>query len=239
MKREPLSPKLNSYPSNVAAPIADRYNADHHCMVFDPSTQYQTWKNGPKLEYDPHTSHDAHFYLSEDEMTYLNQLFKTDPVEPLECTGRKLGNVSADGTMRRDMKEARKPQAGTRKRVSRFTKSSTLELEEIQKYFDMPITLAAKKMNVGLTVLKKRCRDLNIMRWPHRKIKSLKSLISNVKELGLEKEIQMLEEHRMTVEKMPHVELTEKTKKLRQACFKANYKKRRQVQASRCFSLIK
>ncbi|CAM8940039.1 unnamed protein product [Rhodiola kirilowii] len=79
----------------------------------------------------------------------------------------------------------------------RFTKSSTLELEEIQKYFDMPITDAAKKMNVGLTVLKKRCRELNIMRWPHRKIKSLKSLISNVKELGLEKEIEMLEEHKM------------------------------------------
>ncbi|CAM8940040.1 unnamed protein product [Rhodiola kirilowii] len=96
-----------------------------------------------------------------------------------------------------DFKEAQKTKVGIRKRGMRFTKSSTLELEEIQKYFDMPITDAAKKMNVGLTVLKKRCRELNIMRWPHRKIKSLKSLISNVKELGLEKEIEMLEEHKM------------------------------------------
>lgn len=60
-------------------------------------------------------------------------------------------------------------------------RSSALQMEEIQKYFDFPITRAAKELNVGLTVLKKRCRELNIARWPHRKIKSLKSLIHNVK----------------------------------------------------------
>ncbi|KAI3471226.1 hypothetical protein Pfo_027889 [Paulownia fortunei] len=115
------------------------------------------------------------------------------------------------------------------KRNGRY-KSSALQLEEIQKYFDLPITRAAKELNVGLTVLKKRCRELNIMRWPHRKIKSLKSLIHNVKELGLTNEIEMLEEHKRMVEKIPEMELTERTKKLRQACFKANYKKRRSMQ---------
>ncbi|GFP93665.1 protein rkd4 [Phtheirospermum japonicum] len=115
-------------------------------------------------------------------------------------------------------------------RNGRCNKSSTLQLEEIQKYFDVPITKAAKELNVGLTVLKKRCRELNIMRWPHRKIKSLKSLIHNVKELGLTNEIEMLEEHKRMVEKIPEMELTERTKKLRQACFKANYKKRRSMQ---------
>lgn len=137
-------------------------------------------------------------------------------------------------------------------------KSSSLELEEIQKYFDVPITRAAKELNVGLTVLKKRCRELNIMRWPHRKLKSLKSLIHNVKvilivfsfflflcfpavtyneklsvimqELGLSNEVAMLEEHKRWVERVPETELTERTKKLRQACFKANYKKRRSMQ---------
>ncbi|GFY84063.1 RWP-RK domain-containing protein [Actinidia rufa] len=89
----------------------------------------------------------------------------------------------------------------------------------------------AKELKVGLTVLKKRCRELNIMRWPHRKIKSLKSLIHNVKELGLTTEIEMLEEHRRMLEKLPELELTERTKKLRQACFKANYKKRRSLAA--------
>lgn len=71
--------------------------------------------------------------------------------------------------------ETRRSSNGERK------KSAGLELDEIQKHFDVPITKAAKELKVGLTVLKKRCRELNIMRWPHRKIKSLKSLINNVK----------------------------------------------------------
>ncbi|KAJ8446224.1 hypothetical protein Cgig2_015995 [Carnegiea gigantea] len=90
----------------------------------------------------------------------------------------------------------------------KVSKMEMLKHEEIRKYFDMPISMAAKELKVGLTVLKKRCRELNIRRWPHRKIKSLKALISNVKVL-------------------PEMELSSETKKLRQACFKANYKKRR------------
>ncbi|GMQ01290.1 hypothetical protein CsSME_00047976 [Camellia sinensis var. sinensis] len=54
-------------------------------------------------------------------------------------------------------------------------------IEREQKYFDVPITRAAKELKVGLTVLKKSCRELNIMRWPHRKIKSLRALVDNVK----------------------------------------------------------
>ncbi|XAR71618.1 hypothetical protein NMG60_11017981 [Bertholletia excelsa] len=119
-----------------------------------------------------------------------------------------------------------------RRRQGGRAKSGDLEFEEIQKYFDVPITVAAKELNVGLTVLKKRCRELNIMRWPHRKIKSLKSLIHNVKELGLTKEIEMLErQYGRMLEKLPELELTERTKRLRQACFKANYKKRRALAA--------
>lgn len=58
--------------------------------------------------------------------------------------------------------------------------SGALELEEIKKYFDLPITKAAKELKVGLTLLKRRCRELNIMRWPHRKIRSLNSLIETL-----------------------------------------------------------
>jgi hypothetical protein len=52
--------------------------------------------------------------------------------------------------------------------------------EELRKFFYMPITKAAREMNVGLTVLKKRCRELGVARWPHRKMKSLRSLIVNI-----------------------------------------------------------
>ncbi|MFS7929885.1 putative transcription factor Nin-like family [Helianthus anomalus] len=60
-------------------------------------------------------------------------------------------------------------------------RSRPLELEEIEKHFELPIAVAAEKLGVGLTMLKKRCREFNIKRWPHRKLKSIKSLIQNVK----------------------------------------------------------
>ncbi|CAN1250792.1 Protein RKD4 [Linum perenne] len=85
-------------------------------------------------------------------------------------------------------------------------------------------------MKVGLTVLKRRCRELKITRWPHRKIKSLKLLIKNVKEMGLMEEMVMLEEDMMLLLRCPDMELSDRTKRLRQACFKANYKKRRLFQ---------
>ncbi|RWW44977.1 hypothetical protein BHE74_00049223, partial [Ensete ventricosum] len=116
----------------------------------------------------------------------------------------------------------------------RASRLNGLGFHEIKNYFDMPITKAAKAMNVGLTVLKKRCRELGIARWPHRKMKSLKSLIRNVQEMGkgsyeegVRKELETLEEHRRLMEENPQIQLTERTKKLRQACFKANYKRRR------------
>lgn len=59
-------------------------------------------------------------------------------------------------------------------------RSVSIDFEEISRYFYVPITQAAKEMKVGLTLLKKRCRDLGIKRWPHRKMKSLDSLIHNV-----------------------------------------------------------
>ncbi|KAJ4977471.1 hypothetical protein NE237_002577 [Protea cynaroides] len=115
--------------------------------------------------------------------------------------------------------------------------SSELTKQVISSYFYMPITQAAKELNVGLTLLKKRCRELGINRWPHRKLMSLQTLIKNIQELreeeGEESEaqlrdaVELLEQERKLMEEMPDMQLEEKTKKLRQACFKANYKKRK------------
>ncbi|KAF0917899.1 hypothetical protein E2562_021624 [Oryza meyeriana var. granulata] len=60
------------------------------------------------------------------------------------------------------------------------TRLDHIGFEDLRRYFYMPITKAAREMNVGLTVLKKRCRELGVTRWPHRKMKSLRSLILNV-----------------------------------------------------------
>ena len=55
-----------------------------------------------------------------------------------------------------------------------------ITFEEVSRYFDVPISVAAKELNTGLTQLKKKCRELGIPRWPHRRIKSLHALIINV-----------------------------------------------------------
>ncbi|VAI72304.1 unnamed protein product [Triticum turgidum subsp. durum] len=122
-------------------------------------------------------------------------------------------------------------------RADRVRSERVLTFELVSQYFYMPITQAARELNVGLTVLKKRCRELRIPRWPHRKLKSLQTLINDVEVLQeagkanddgqLRAMVEMLEQERRLLEQRPYVELEEKTKRLRQACFKASYKKRR------------
>jgi hypothetical protein len=45
--------------------------------------------------------------------------------------------------------------------------------------------------------------------------------------MGLENEVAKLGKQKKMLEKIPGMELNEEIKKLRQSCFKANYKKRR------------
>jgi hypothetical protein len=61
--------------------------------------------------------------------------------------------------------------------------NKALTFEQVSRHFSMPIMQAARELNVGLTVLKKRCRKLGIPRWPHRKVRSLQTLITSVQVL--------------------------------------------------------
>ncbi|XP_057431613.1 protein RKD4-like [Lotus japonicus] len=159
------------------------------------------------------------------------------PADRVHCNGSggSEGNASSSRTKKekeeeekKEEEEEEKPSSSSRRRKS--TSSPVLELEEIKKHFGLKITEAAKEMNVGLTLLKKRCRELNIMRWPHRQLQSLKSVIDNVKELGLEDELAKLEEQKRMLERTPGMKLSEKTMKLRQSCYKTNYNRRRRKQ---------
>lgn len=81
-----------------------------------------------------------------------------------------------------DYKEEKKKKINSCSRVTKGQNSTRmLTKEEISKYFYMPISQAAKELNIGLTFLKKRCRELGIPRWPHRKLMSIQALIKNVK----------------------------------------------------------
>ncbi|KAI5071138.1 hypothetical protein GOP47_0013389 [Adiantum capillus-veneris] len=128
------------------------------------------------------------------------------------------------------------PRAGSG-RLSKLTK------DELTHYFNMPITQASKELKVGLTVLKKRCRIFGIPRWPHRKMKSINGLIRNIQDLvkgdGAEESgkdanqvqvaVEELEKQKKEMQECPGIQLPERTKRLRQACFKASYRKRRQA----------
>ena len=77
-----------------------------------------------------------------------------------------------------EMREEVKGKQGREERISNSARM--LSWKTVSQYFYMPISQAAKELNVGLTHLKKRCRDLGIQRWPHRKLMSLQTLIKNL-----------------------------------------------------------
>ena len=62
-----------------------------------------------------------------------------------------------------------------------------LSFQEISQYFHLPISQAAKELKVCETLLKKICRVNGIKRWPHRKIRSIDTMI-NLLEFRLQSE---------------------------------------------------
>lgn len=116
---------------------------------------------------------------------------------------------------------------------------SNIALKDLAKYFDVPITEASRSLKVGLTVLKRKCREFGIPRWPHRKIKSLDSLIQDLQEeakrqeredeaaaMAAMKRTRILETERQKIEKKPGIDIQKDTKRFRQDIFKRKHKAR-------------
>ena len=59
--------------------------------------------------------------------------------------------------------------------------SESLVLEDLEKYFNVPLEEAAKALNISSTGLKTKSRELGIGGWPYRKLHSLQKLIENRK----------------------------------------------------------
>lgn len=57
---------------------------------------------------------------------------------------------------------------------------ASITLDDIAQYFHLPIRDASRTLKIGLSILKKKCRQYGIPRWPHRKLKSLDSLIHDL-----------------------------------------------------------
>ncbi|KAE8794355.1 hypothetical protein D1007_30904 [Hordeum vulgare] len=67
-----------------------------------------------------------------------------------------------------------------RRRRAKKQHIASITLVDIAPYFHLPIREASRALKIGVSILKKKCRQYGIPRWPHRKIKSLDSLISDL-----------------------------------------------------------
>ncbi|XP_050944924.1 protein RKD5 isoform X2 [Cucumis melo] len=113
-----------------------------------------------------------------------------------------------------------------------------ITLSDLAKNFGVPITEASRNLNVGLTVLKRKCREFGIHRWPHRKIKSIDGLIRDLQEeakhreedhkalMAVTKRQMMLQNERERIERTPFRELESETKRFRQDVFRRKHKAR-------------
>lgn len=61
----------------------------------------------------------------------------------------------------------------------------TITLDELRKYFHLPIAEVAKQFGTCTTALKKICRKLNITKWPYRQILSLTKSIQSLEMAAL------------------------------------------------------
>ncbi|ONM14994.1 NLP transcription factor [Zea mays] len=131
----------------------------------------------------------------------------------------------------------------------------SITLVDIAQYFHLPIRDASKTLKIGVSILKRKCRQYGIPRWPHRKIKSLDSLIHDFvgqfvlarededeeeeKQLqkdrlaaainALTKRKSMLESEKETIQQKPAMDLMAETKLFREDVFKRRYRAKSSV----------
>jgi hypothetical protein len=66
-----------------------------------------------------------------------------------------------------------------------------LRLEDVSPLFSEPISKAAKILGLSESSLKRKCRELGVERWPHRRIKSMQESIERLETFGLAKNAQI------------------------------------------------
>ncbi|GAB4814763.1 hypothetical protein N2152v2_001809 [Parachlorella kessleri] len=134
---------------------------------------------------------------------------------------------------------ARSAGAGGKAGPTGIAAGLTLEFLEGKGYFDMPLQKAAALLRVGVTTLKKVCRQYNIERWPFRKRSSLDRLIVKTREYFSEDRQQQggealarLEAEKQAMKGNVGVQLPDQVKRFRQSVFKLEHKARKR--ASKC-----
>ncbi|CAN6275207.1 unnamed protein product [Urochloa humidicola] len=118
----------------------------------------------------------------------------------------------------------------------------SITLVDIAQCFHLPIREASKSLKIGVSALKAKCRKYGIPRWPHRKIKSLDSLIRDLEYVlatedahqeewlqsaaaikALTEQKRLLESEKETIQQKPALDLRAETKQFRQFVFKRKH----------------
>ncbi|CAI5511539.1 unnamed protein product [Closterium sp. Naga37s-1] len=100
------------------------------------------------------------------------------------------------------------------KRKSRVL--SSLTRDDIVRLFDFPIETAARLVGVGETALKRRCRELGIVRWKHRTLMGFRNISSSL-QIPSEELTRYFEED-------PNLELGANLCKVRQKVYKERHR---------------
>jgi len=104
-------------------------------------------------------------------------------------------------------------------------------------YLSSTIEGAASQLGVGVTALKKRCRQLGIKRWPHRQLRSMLNMIKGLKAMlahgdddkCIEDAIRQIEHHVDCIVQDPSYEIPKNVFRLRQAQFKDKHNAKRRT----------
>eukprot|EP00192_Tetraselmis_astigmatica_P024564 CAMPEP_0117685046 /NCGR_PEP_ID=MMETSP0804-20121206/21506_1 /TAXON_ID=1074897 /ORGANISM="Tetraselmis astigmatica, Strain CCMP880" /LENGTH=418 /DNA_ID=CAMNT_0005496243 /DNA_START=391 /DNA_END=1647 /DNA_ORIENTATION=- len=124
------------------------------------------------------------FGLPHADLTYLHD-FLTCFSEQRSREGYTL--QSCDGWPLKAKEQESKPEEIT---VDHLTDHASLpcsdegrkdvDIMTIAKYFRLPISTAAQRLQVGETWLKQKCRQHNIIRWPYRKVRSIEKFMRKI-----------------------------------------------------------
>ncbi|XP_066354544.1 uncharacterized protein [Miscanthus floridulus] len=95
-----------------------------------------------------------------------------------------------------------RPAAKTAVAIQR-ERASNLQLDDIARYFHLPMVEAAKELRICATVLKGTSRKFHIRRWPYRKVRSIDSQIAKLRrgngDPAAQREIERLTDYRRRI----------------------------------------
>ncbi|KAJ8564456.1 hypothetical protein K7X08_000916 [Anisodus acutangulus] len=102
----------------------------------------------------------------------IDSLLQLSPTTSRDCQMNRQETKNRSETNGNDVRHEKIPLSAQRERTGK------LRLKDFAGYLHLPIETVAKKLNICPSVMKKVCRRDGLLRWPYRKIKSIRRKIS-------------------------------------------------------------